>query len=203
MSTSSRQNSVRPSVTGYCSFGQVFSQRVPPSGVKQEKPSSSASALSLSSAGPRFIREIVVVSRVVSARGSAQLQVRAPSAPTPEGPKAASLRGMSPSSASTASDKIARQSVGRATGAVVGVGVGDGVLVSSLPAVWPSVGLGEVSPPSPACGVHAVRPTRRRKAAAAPASRGFISTPYCSSAARREWNAVQPVGARRHDSVGG
>ena len=30
---SSRQNSVRPSVTGYCSFCHVFSQRVPPSGV--------------------------------------------------------------------------------------------------------------------------------------------------------------------------
>lgn len=115
MGTSSRQKGAAVG-HGYCALGQVFSQRVPPSGVKQEKPSSFARAFNMSSAGPRFIREIVVVRPIVSAPGSAQMHVRVPSEPTPEGPKAASLSGVSPSSARTASDRIARQSVGSATG---------------------------------------------------------------------------------------
>ena len=63
---------VRPSVTGYCVFFHVFSQRVPPSGVKQVNPWPSARLLSRSRASPRDIRWIFVVSRVVSARGSAR-----------------------------------------------------------------------------------------------------------------------------------
>lgn len=178
----SRQNKVRPSVTGYCSFGQVFSQRVPPSGVKQENPSSFASALSMSRAGPRFIFEIFVVSPVVSAPGLAQMQVSDPSDPTPDGPNAASLSGVSPSSARTDSERIARQSVGSAMVFVVAVGLGDGLALASGDEVSDADadagGLLVEPAPSPDTGPHAVRAATSTSRAATVTGRAFMTTPY-------------------------
>ena len=71
---------------------------------------------------------IVVVRCVVSAAGSPQMQMSVPSDCIPDGPKAGSLSGVSPSWASTSSDRIARQSDGSC---VSTVGVALGVLVGS------------------------------------------------------------------------
>jgi hypothetical protein len=197
MSTSSRQNRVRPSVTGYVPFGQVFSQRVPSSGVKHVKPSSSASAFSMSSAGPRFIPEISVVSAVVSVRTSRHTHRSDPSSWTPDGPAAGSLRGMSASSSSTASERISRQSSGIGTGVDVGVGVGVGV--AFVVAEAPGVGvLSELVGFSD--GDAQLASNRVNRSAVAPtAIRDFMRIPYraskrCSRRRGRTW-------CDAHDSV--
>ncbi|GAB6856689.1 hypothetical protein JCM13591A_07940 [Microbacterium xylanilyticum] len=112
---------------------------------------------------------------VVSAPGSAQMQIRLPSACTPLGPNTGEFNGVLPSCASTSAERIALQSVGRATGVDVGLGegelvlggellAGDGVLVPVAEADVPAV-----PPPEDggAVGVHAVSAATRLRAAAA------------------------------------
>ena len=74
----------------------------------------------------------------VSARGSPQMQVREPSACTPLDPHSGAFNGMLPSWDRTSAERIARQSLGSATGVAVGEGVGD--------ADPPGVGRGEDVP---------------------------------------------------------
>jgi hypothetical protein len=146
----------------------------------------------MSRAGPRFIFEMVVMSLVVSAPGCPQMQVSVPFEPTPEGPKAASLSGVSPSSASTGSDRIARQSVGSAMAFVVAVGLGlgaglplasgDGVSEEDSDAEGPLL----VPPPSPDTGPHAVNAAASARIPAAVTSRAFMATPYCAPCIERE-----------------
>ncbi|GEK86294.1 hypothetical protein GCM10007198_04240 [Microbacterium aerolatum] len=71
--------------------------------------------------------EMVVMSAVVSARGSRQMHSSEPPGWMPVGPTAGSFSGTSSNCASTSSDRIARQSSGIATGFDVGVAVGFGL----------------------------------------------------------------------------
>jgi hypothetical protein len=127
------------------------------------------------------MREIVVTRLVVSAAGSAQMQVSVPSSPTPDGPNAASLRGTPSSWARTSADRIARQSVGRATDFAVLVGDGDADGDGAPDVLGDEDADGVPPPPEPVSdptGLHPVRTASRTIAAAAVVVRAFMATPY-------------------------
>lgn len=122
------------------------------------------------------------------------MQVRDPSVPTPEGPKAASFTGTPSSSASTDSDRIARQSVGRAIDFVVGVGLGPGVPVASGAEGSDAAEEGvSLEPPASDIGPHAVNTAVRASRAAAGTSRAFMRTRYCGCGTQGERIAVRSV----------
>lgn len=140
----------------------------------------------MSRASPRYLREIVVVMFVVSAFGSAQMQIRLPSDCTPLGPYTGEFNGVSPSCESTSADRIALQSVGRATGVDVGLGVGEllvpgeGLFVGcagSDPAAVPPAEADGLEAVPGVVGVHAASAaTRVRAAMATAALRVFMAS---------------------------
>lgn len=126
----------------------------------------------MSSASPRYLREIVVVMLVVSAFGSAQMQMRLSSACTPLGPNTGEFSGVSPSCDSTSAERSALQSAGRA--AEVAEGLGDGEVFCGVGVLEPEVEPLVAPPPegelSGAVGEQAVSAAARLRAASTTAT---------------------------------